>query len=384
MKKIIVFIKDSRSRAVGVIFTTMAIMFGAWVTRLPEIKEHLNLSEGDLGLALFFMPLGATLLLPFFGRILGALKERKSTMLGIIMFLIMVMLPVLANSYITLLIALLFVGFTMGLANVSMNASAAAVERKEGKSIMSACHGFFSLGGMIGAGTSTIFIQLGVGPFFHLAFWAVVMGSVCIWHSKYLLETEAEPKESKKFSLPPKSVMGLAVVGFCIMLGEGAITDWSTIYLKDTLSAPGTIASMGFAVFAGFMALGRFFGDHLVGAFGSTKMLIAGCLLGLIGLIVLQHGYYGFALMGFGLIGLGYSIIVPTLFSQSAKQDGVKASVGIASVASSGYIGMLLGPVVIGFVAEHWGLGNGFMFLTGLTAFALMVVLFNGRRVGAK
>ncbi len=384
MKKIILFIKDKQSRAVGTVFMTMAIMFGAWVARLPEIKDQLGLSEGQLGLALFFMPLGATILLPFFGRISAALKERRSTMLGISAFLLTVVLPSLATNYLMLTIALLFVGFAMGLANVAMNASAAAVERTEKKSIMSACHGFFSLGGMIGAGTSSLFIQLGVSPFWHLVFWAVLMGSACFSSSKYLLETEVEEKKREKFSLPPRSVLGFALVGFCIMTSEGAITDWSTIYLKETLSAPGTVASFGFAIFAGFMALGRFFGDQLIAVFGSNRMLVAGCLLGLFGLLVLQHGYYGFALIGFGLIGLGYSIIIPTLFSQSAKQEGVKASVGIASVASSGYIGLLLGPVIIGFVAEHWGLGNGFMFLTGLTAIALVVVFLNSSRVKFK
>jgi MFS family permease len=375
MKAILDFIRNKESRAVGIVFMSISILFGTWVTRLPEIKEQLGFTEGQLGLALFFMPLGATLLLPFYSKILSAWGEKKATTIGFFSFMAAICLPNLATGFNTFAASLLLVGFAMGISNVAMNASAAAVEQNSKKSIMSACHGFFSLGGMIGAGTSALFISLGVSPFVHVLLWAVALCLGGFWVKNNLISGEAPTKEKKKMTLPPRSVFGLAVIGFCIMLSEGAITDWSTIYLKDSLSAPGYIASLGFAVFAGFMAAGRFFGDYFIEKLGSLKMLLFGSIMGIMGLASLQYGHYGLALLGFGATGLGFSIIVPTLFSQSARQQGVKPSVGIASVASSGYLGLLLGPVIIGFVAEHWSLDKGFMMLTALTFIALLLVL---------
>lgn len=385
MKTIVDFIKIKESRAVGIVFMSMAILFGAWVTRLPELKQYLGISEGQLGMALFAMPLGATVILPFFSKILGRLGERKSTLFGLSFFLLAINLPNLMTNLWSFSVSLFFVGMAMGITNVSMNACATAVEHIQKRSIMSACHGFFSLGGMIGAATASVFIQMGFSPFWHLFTWAVILGMVAYFEvNGNLLSQEQQPTKANGFNLPPKSILGLAAVGFCIMLGEGAITDWSTLYLKDSLSAPVAIASLGFATFAGFMALGRFFGDRFVEKFGSLKMLVFGCVLGITGLILIQAAGYILALVGFGAVGLGFSIIVPTLFSQSARQKDVKSSVGIASVASSGYLGLLIGPVLIGFVAEHWGLSNGFAFLTALTAVAFLIVLGFRRNFSAR
>ncbi|WP_420387571.1 MFS transporter [Roseivirga sp.] len=375
MKKIIEFIRDPGSRAVGLIFMSMSIVFGAWVTRLPELQLKLHMSEGRLGLALFAMPLGAILLLPFYTRILEHLGERKSTWLGLGLFLPLICITGLMPNFRALCLNLLLVGMAMGLTNISMNACATALEKKEKRSLMSACHGFFSLGGMVGSATSSMFIGLGLNSFYHILCWVVVLG-ICVTRSSgHLIDDDNRGKSKSEFLWPPKSVVSLALIGFCIMLGEGAITDWSTIYMKQSQAAPTTIASFGFAAFAGCMAIGRFFGDQLIESWGSLKMLLLGCLLGILGLLTIQLDGYLWALFGFGGVGLGFSVIVPTLISQSAKQRGIKPSAGITSVASSGYIGLLIGPVLIGFIAEHWGIDYGFTFITGLSVLAFLVVL---------
>lgn len=375
MKKVIEFVRDPGSRAVGLIFISMSIVFGTWVTRLPDLQLNLNMSEGRLGLALFAMPLGAIFLLPFYTRIMEHLGERRSTLLGLGLFLPLICITGLMPNFTALCLNLLLVGMAMGLTNISMNACATALEKKEKRSLMSACHGFFSLGGMIGASTSTIFISLGFNSFYHILSWLLVLGIAVMKSSRQLVDDEKRGQGKREFIWPPRSVVSLALIGFCIMLAEGAITDWSTLYMKQSQAAPATIASFGFAAFAGCMAIGRFFGDQLIEAWGSLKMLLLGCLLGITGLLTIQLDGYVWALFGFGGVGLGFSIIVPTLFSQSAKQRGVKPSAGIASVASSGYIGLLIGPVLIGFIAEHWGLNHGFSLLTGLTVLAFLIVL---------
>lgn len=354
----------------------LAVIFGAWVTRLPEIKERLNLDEGQLGLALFFMPLGATLLLPFYSKIIQKLGERRSTLLGILSFLVAIILPIAANTYVELIIGLFLVGLSMGLTDVAMNAVAVEVENQKKRIIMSTCHGFFSIGGMIGAATASIFIALGANAIVHIGLWSVLLAILVLLVAKDLLNSDEQHAEAHVFRFPPKSIFGLALIGFCIMLSEGAITDWSTIYLKDNLDAPATLSGLGFAGFAGLMALGRFLGDNLIQKYGNRLLVLIGCVLSIVGLLTLQIDHYGFAIAGLSVAGLGFSVIVPILFSSAAKQPGVKASVGIASVASSGYIGLLMGPVIIGFVADSWGLKNGFLFLAILTAIALMLTAF--------
>ncbi|MFT6054559.1 MAG: MFS family permease [Roseivirga sp.] len=375
-KSLYSFLKNRESRAVGMVFMALAIIFGAWVTRLPEIKERLLLDEAQLGFALFFLPLGATVLLPFYSKIILKLGERRTTMLGILSFLFAIILPFAAHSYYELMAGLFIVGLAMGLTDVAMNAAAAEVEIQKKNIIMSTCHGFFSIGGMIGAATAVIFISFGASPMVHIVIWSVLLSVVVIMVAKDLLNSNQEHAEAHVFRLPPKSIIGLALIGFCIMMSEGAIADWSSIYLKDNLSAPAAFSGLGFAGFAGLMALGRFLGDNLIQKYGNRLLMLIGFALGILGLLIVQVDQYWIVIGGLSLAGLGFSIIVPILFSSASKHAEVKPSVGIASVASSGYIGLLTGPVIIGFVADRYGLKNGFLFLVMLSVLALLLTLF--------
>lgn len=370
------FISNRESRSVGMVFMALAIIFGAWVTRLPEIKERLLLDEGQLGFALFFLPLGATVLLPFYSKIILKLGERKATLLGILSFLATIILPFAARSYYELMLGLFIVGLAMGLTDVAMNAAAAEVENQKKNIIMSTCHGFFSIGGMIGASTAAIFISFGASPILHIIIWSLLLSVLVLVVAKDLLNSTQDHTDAHVFRLPPKAILGLALIGFCIMMSEGAIADWSSIYLKDNLQTPAAFAGLGFAGFAGLMALGRFLGDNLIQNYGNKLLMLVGFSLGILGLFIVQADNYWVVIVGLSLAGLGFSVIVPILFSSAAKQPNVKPSVGIASVASSGYIGLLMGPVIIGFVADSWGLKNGFFFLAILSILALVLTGF--------
>ncbi|MFT7057412.1 MAG: MFS family permease, partial [Roseivirga sp.] len=203
-KSLYSFLKNRESRAVGMVFMALAIIFGAWVTRLPEIKERLLLDEAQLGFALFFLPLGATVLLPFYSKIILKLGERRTTMLGILSFLFAIILPFAAHSYYELMAGLFIVGLAMGLTDVAMNAAAAEVEIQKKNIIMSTCHGFFSIGGMIGAATAVIFISFGASPMVHIVIWSVLLSVVVIMVAKDLLNSNQEHAEAHVFRLPPK------------------------------------------------------------------------------------------------------------------------------------------------------------------------------------
>ncbi len=373
LTSLISFLQEPRSRAVGVVFATSSMLFGAWVTRLPELKDRLELSEGELGIALFFIPLGSVSLLPFYTPIIHYLGDRKATLLGTYGVLTTILLPTLAADYEFLVFTLFLLGLSEGLMNVAMNGVAVEVEKRTGKAIMSTCHGCFSLGGMFGAGIGSFFVGLQINPFIHLSLVAVLMLLLVLWSKKHLLSAQASEEGGTKWAWPPVKILGIVFVGFSIMLGEGAIADWSAIYLQDVVLANAYVVGLGYAAFSLAMAIGRFSGDKLTEQYGGKAIVRTGILLSILGLGLVLWASTLSTMLGFFLVGLGYSCVVPILFSLSARVPGVRPSNGIAAVASSGYVGFLVGPVVIGLMAEELGLKAGFVGLILLTAAALVV-----------
>lgn len=350
----------------------LAIAFGGFVTRLPDIKDGLDLSEAELGTALFFFPLGAASLLPFYSKIISRFGERATITFAIIALLLVMLLPGLAPNIYWLMASLFLVGLAMGLTDVAVNAEAAEIEHAKSRVIMSSCHGFFSLGGMIGALLGSLFIFLEVGLVLQMGIIGITLLILITPQLRHLINAKKHERSSG-FRLPPMKVLVYAAIGLCVMMSEGGITDWSTILLRDNLLMTPEYAGFGFAGFSLLMALGRFNGDSLQMKFGGRLLVILGFLIGVIGLGLTLTSVPIIAILGFSLAGLGYSVVVPILYSASAKIDGVSPSSGIASVASAGYVGMLIGPVLIGFIAEEWGLPNGFTFLLVLTALGFVL-----------
>lgn len=364
----VLFNKENRAPAIS--FMTISMAFGAWITRLPEIKNDLSLSEGELGTALFFIPLGAVTLLPFFTKIIQKYGERLATSLAISAFLLVIILAGQVASWYELMAVLYLMGMTMGLTDVAMNAAASEVEKQRNRVIMSVCHGFFSIGGMIGALLGSLFIALSQTILIQSICISTLLLILVIAHHKYLLSSD-EAEVSTSFQWPKREVILLSFIGLCVMMVEGGIVDWSTIYLKESLMVSAQYAGLGFAGFSLFMALGRFSGDQWLLRFGRKRLMLSGISMGLVGLCLTFLPYSVTAIVGFSVAGLGLSVIVPTLFSSAAKVNGVTAAQGIASVASAGYIGLLVGPVAIGFIAEEFGLVNGFVFLLMLILIGL-------------
>lgn len=358
------------------VFATLSMSFGAFVTRLPEIKEKLDLSEAALGSTLFFIPLGAVALLPFYSKIIARFGERRTTSLAVTALLLVMILPGLVTSNIELRIVFFLMGMAMGLTDVSVNAETAVIEKQHSRVIMSSCHGYFSLGGMIGALVASLFIGMSIDLVLQMVLVAIVLFLIMLPQFRYMINSSnTKNEESKTFKLPSAKLLVFAIIGFCIMMSEGGITDWSTIFLKDDMSLSAEYAGFGFAGFSLLMAIGRFQGDRLRLKYGGRKLVLAGCMIATVGLALVVVGSPVLAIVGFSLAGLGYSVIVPILFSTAAQQEGVLPSQGIASVASAGYIGMLTGPVAIGYIGEALGLVHGFTFLLGLTILGLILVI---------
>jgi MFS family permease len=353
-----VFFNNKEAVAVSVVFMAISILFGSWVTRIPDLKESLNFSEGDLGLSLLGMSTGALLMMPFSAWIMSKLGTGKVMFYGVLVATLSMALPVFATSFWILVGFLFIAGLFHGLTDVAMNAAAAAIEQKEKIRIMSTCHGMFSLGGMFGAILGSFLAGLGVSMQVHLGGLAIVVFIIILFFSKILLNvTNTETEEGKLFVVPSGALLGIAIIGFIVMMGEGSIADWSAIFIKDYLGGTAAIAGLGFAGFSFTMALGRFLGDSIVPKYGAKNIVQFGSLIGAVGLaIVIFIPNIYVAIAGFTFVGLGFSCVVPILFSAAAKVPGVVPGTGIAGVTTSGIFGFLIGPPLMGFIADTFSL----------------------------
>ena len=360
----------ARMAVLGIFFLN-GFGFGSWAVRIPAVQERLDLGEGLLGLALLGMAAGSLVSMPLAGGLVSRLGSRPvvgATGLGFFLAL-----PLLAwsPSLALLVPALAFAGASGGSLDVSMNAHAVAVEKGQGRPIMSSFHAAFSLGGLAGAAVGGAVAAWGVGVAPHLA--GVSALSLAAFALAYLrmLPADVDRGESGEpaFARPTRALAGLGVISFCVLLGEGAMADWSAVYLKGTLGTGPGFAAAGFAAFSAAMVAGRLLGDRVTARFGPVALVRAGAAISATGLgISLAVAHPAAALVGFACAGLGFSIIFPTALSAAGRTKDSATGPAIAAVATAGYFGFLVGPPSIGFVAEGVGLGGALFIVVALSA----------------
>lgn len=377
------YVRQPQFLSTGLVFAMHAFLFSLWVTRLPEVKLSLQLSDADLGVCLFFMPFGAFIAMFSASIFIRKFGAGKVTMWFVVAYCIVMMFPLLAPNAVLLGVSLFVVGLAAGTLDISMNAVAAALEKIHNKVIMATTHGFFSLGGMVGAFAGSALIGLEVLSWVGMLGGVVICGGILFWVQYHIGNVIGEEEESgSHLALPGRAVVGLAIIGFCTMMGEGAVTDWSGIYLQDTTMAEGAIIGLGFAGFSLAMTIGRFYGDILIARLGAARIILIGSMLVIAGLSLVLIGESHSSILGFTLVGLGYSSIIPVVFSEAAKSDEKSASRGITAVVSFGYIGFLSGPVLIGLISDWAGLKMGMLFLLTTAVLTLALANFSFKKTG--
>ncbi len=374
IRRLYIYVNNPVHLSAGCTFFILGTLFSFWVTRIPGVKEKLELSDGALGIALFFIPLGAIISMLVSARMIHTIGEGKTTLYALLFFCVVILAPVMAVDFISLCVALFFLGFSMGWLDIAMNAVVNTIEKKEMISIMSTTHGFYSLGGIAGGGIGGLLAGLGVNPILHFTVSGLIVLLVALLFIRKHVGDIRDDKTRDPvplFALPRAPVMGLAVIAFCVMIGEGAVADWSTVYLDEFLSSGAMLAGLGYAGFSLTMTLGRFNGDYYIQKHGRSKVILFGITVAIAGILLLLTAKIAWVIIGFTLVGMGYSCIIPVLFSSAAKVVGINPAYGLASVASAGYFGFLIGPVIIGLIAEMYGLNNSFLLLLLLTLVAL-------------
>jgi MFS family permease len=293
------------------------------------------------------------------GWLIARFSSRVVTTVAGIAFCLVLPLPVLAPNLPLLIAALILFGLCNGAMDVAMNAQGVAIENRYSRPIMSSFHGLFSLGGLAGAGIGGIILSLGISPTVHVLAMTLLLLSLGLVALRGLLPASVDQVSHEPvLALPSGPILGLSILAFFTLVGEGAMADWSAVYLRNVLQAGPGLAAAGFAAFSLTMAIGRLTGDNLVDYFGPVTLVRLSASLAAIGLgIALILSNPVAAIVGFGCVGLGLSNVVPVLFSAAGRMPGISAGSGIAAVATSGYSGFLVGPPLIGFVAEAFTLG---------------------------
>lgn len=342
------------------IFFACGVVLAAWVSRIPAIKAKLGLDVGELGLVLFSMPVGLIIAMPITGWAISRWGSHRSLTLAALACCASLPLAGLAANAWELALALFVMGFTNAAMDISMNAQAVEVEKQFHRPIMSSFHALFSLGGLLGAaaGAAAAKANLAPLPFFTLT--TLVLLALCAWAVRNLLPTPGQAS-GPRFAWPRGPLVGLGIILFCTGLGEGAMGDWGAVFMRQVIGTSEAVAALAFSAFSVAMVVGRLSGDWLTHHFGAVTLARSGGTLAALGLLVilLSKGPL-LALLGFALVGLGYCTLFPLVFSAAGSLPGVHPGLALASVATLGYLGFLVGPPLIGLVAEATSLRISF------------------------
>jgi predicted MFS family arabinose efflux permease len=343
---------------VSAVFLLNGFGYGSWVPRIAEIQVKLGISEGQLGLALLMAAIGALLAMPLAGAAAHRYGSRPATATMVAAYGLSLPGFALAPGLLGLGLALFAFGVASGSLDVAMNAQGVAVEKRYRRPIMSSLHGMFSLGGMAGASATGLIAAGGIGLLPHfLGIGALVMVAGMAAAGPMLRRVDEAGAPGPGFARPSRAILLPGVVALAGLLAEGAVGDWSAVYLRASLGAGTTAAAAAFAAFSLAMAAGRFTGDRLVLRLGGDLVVRAGGALAAAGLgLTLLIGHPLVAVLGFGLVGAGLSCVFPVVLSSAARTPGLPPSAAIAAVCTVGYFGFLIGPPTIGGLAELIGL----------------------------
>ncbi len=352
--------------AVGYLFAMTGFMFGVWASRIPAIQGAYDLNEAQLGAVLLCFGSGSIVAFPLAGRLmdrLGSARVSKATAVACVMLL--PLLPWAPNVWV-LGCVLAICGAAFGSLDVAMNGWGAAVEATRSKPVMSSFHGLFSLGAGAGALSGFVAINAGMSVAEHFAWVSAIMAVGVLLVTRVAFAHVAPDSDGPAFALPSGPLWVVGGVMLCAAMGEGAVADWSAIYLRDVMEADEGRAAMGFALFSLMMFATRMCADGWVARWGAVRIARVCSAIATLGALLvvmpafLPIGFAG-ALVGFALIGIGLAPIFPLGCIRAANDDRLTPGQGLAGVATLGYGGLLMGPPVIGFVAHEWGLMAGFM-----------------------
>lgn len=363
--------------AVTLYYFSFGLCFSTWASRIPDIRVAMGLSEADLGTVLFAIPIGQLFIMPFSGKLANKYGSHNTAAIGVLLYIVALIGLGLSTERLHLMLALFFFGMFSNLANISVNTQGIHAEGLFRRAIMSAFHGAWSVAGFTGALLGLVMLAFKLSPLEHFFIVAALIILIVILQYKYLVKVKAvEPLQNKRkiFSRPDPALLWLGVMAFCCMLSEGIMFDWSGIYFKDVVGASGSLVILGYASFMVMMAAGRFLGDKVIQRVGRKRsLIISGCMIsiGLYMAVLLPHLIT--ATIAFMIVGLGVATVVPSIYSLAGRTLNVAPSIALQTVSSVSFLGFMLGPPLIGYVAHATSLRISFAII-GIFGFAIALL----------
>lgn len=351
--------KRNRIRiAVSLFFFCQGIAFASWASRIPVIKERLHLSEGQLGTILLMLPVGQLATMALSGKLVTKYGSAKVLSIVPIAYALVLCSIAFAQNAWQLGVILFLFGVTGNMCNISVNTQGVATEQIYKKSIMTSFHGAWSIAGFTGALVGLLTMNLGLDTLPHFLIILAFVTANTLINQRYLVPGKSPQKEKRSFfSKPEGSLLQLGIIGFFSMATEGAMFDWSGVYFKEIVHAPEKFVVVGYASFMIMMAISRFVGDGVIRKLGRKRTLQYSGILMFVGMMTsVVFPQFIVCTLAFMLVGIGVACNVPSIYSIAGQNKNVPSGVALAMVSSISYLGFLMGPPLIGYIAEVFSL----------------------------
>jgi predicted MFS family arabinose efflux permease len=363
-------------KATKAIFLVCGLGISSWTPMVPYAKDRLNLNNADLGLLLLLLGAGAIAMMPVSGILAHRYGTRIVIRYSAIIMALTLPLLLLINSPIWMGLALFIFGGAVGTVDVAMNAHGVQVQNSSEKPIMSSLHGLFSVGGLFGALGLGFLMKLGLSPIAAAISIAILLIAIVSWNYQFLFDVHIEKELIRKFSNETEqvklkgiswlkgSIIFLGLMCFSVFLSEGAMLDWSAVFLDENKGINPEMAGVGYAAFSIAMATMRLLGDKIVSHLSGKTVVIGGSIIAASGIfLAILTPWIATSLLGFVLLGIGAANIVPVFFSEGGRIKNVPATIAIPAISTMGYAGQLAGPALLGFIAYQFSLNIAFAFI---------------------
>jgi len=367
---------DAARWAISTVFLLNGAGIGLWAAHVPTVQARMGIDTGMLSMVLLTIAGGALLAMPLMGGLTGRWGTRRMVLISGFAFAAMTPLIMGAPSLPLLFIAAFLFGVSNGALDVAMNANASEVETARGLPTMSSFHGFFSLGGLFGAGLGGLLVGQGLGHGQGALMVGVVTAVALALAAPRVMGFAATHGAGSHFALPRGAALGLGMLALLCFAVEGALVDWSALLMEERTGATPASAALGFSAFSIAMAACRFAGDRLIVRFGALRIMVSGGLAMFAGLaLAVASTHFVLSAVGFALVGLGAANVVPLLLGAASRIPGMSAGSGVAAVATLGYGGLLLAPPILGWVAMQ----TSVMVALGALSLSGIVIAANAR-----
>jgi MFS family permease len=360
-------------------FLNLGFVAGVWGVHVPSLKAHYTLDERTLAAVLLATSIGSLLTLSIAGQTVGRLGARNTSVLAGWGFCLALGLSLVLPGFLALVPVMMLLGASESVFDVAINAEGTTLETLSGRAVMSGFHGMFSLGAMVGAASAALMLRVGIAPWTQLTAVGVCVATSILVASRGMLASHPVAEASQAHFTWPKGTLLLVGMLICFgMLSEGVMYNWSVLYVNQELHAPQERAALAYVAFAGATAAMRFAGDAVRARVSERTMLVAGPALSALAMLaVLLVARPWFAMVGFGLVGVGLATVVPILYNAATRVPGVSRAAAIASVSSIGYVGFMIGPPIIGGIAHATTL----TFAMGTLIVSALILIVGARKV---